>query len=163
MIEVKVDTAALSKLIDDLAEGFDDEVVGAMAQEILGGASKRVPVDTGKLQVSGHVEERPGATAAVVYGGKKAPYAAAVHELHPGPGKAFLRDAVMDKRRLMGAVVKVAKRIIERAETRLIGHRPARRPQGSRRLKAAAAMSDRSMQSLGVEAAELLIERYGTR
>ena len=26
-----------------------------------------------------------------------------------------------------------------------------------------AAMSDRSMQSLGVEAAELLIERYGTR
>ena len=33
----------------------------------------------------------------------------------------------------------------------------------ARRLKAAAAMSDRSMQSLGVEAAELLIERYGTR
>ena len=33
----------------------------------------------------------------------------------------------------------------------------------SRRLKAAAAMSDRSMQSLGVEAAELLIERYETR
>ena len=36
-------------------------------------------------------------------------------------------------------------------------------PDTSRRLKAAAAMSDRSMQSLGVEAAELLIERYGTR
>ena len=30
MIEVKVDTAALSKLIDDLGEGFDDEVVEAM-------------------------------------------------------------------------------------------------------------------------------------
>ena len=37
------------------------------------------------------------------------------------------------------------------------------RPRTSRRLKAAAAMSDRSMQSLGVEAAELLIERYETR
>ena len=36
-------------------------------------------------------------------------------------------------------------------------------PDTSRRLKAAAAMSDRSMQSLGVEAAELLIERYGPR
>ena len=36
-------------------------------------------------------------------------------------------------------------------------------PNTSRQLKAAAAMSDRSMQSLGVEAAELLIERYGTR
>ena len=36
-------------------------------------------------------------------------------------------------------------------------------PDTSRRLKAVAAMSDRSMQSLGVEAAELLIERYGTR
>ena len=36
-------------------------------------------------------------------------------------------------------------------------------PDTSRRLKAAAAMSDRSMQSLGVEAAELLIERYETR
>ena len=34
MIEVTVDTAALSKLIDDLGEGFDDEVVEAMAQEI---------------------------------------------------------------------------------------------------------------------------------
>ena len=33
----------------------------------------------------------------------------------------------------------------------------------ARRLKAAAAMSDRSMQSLGVEVADLLIERYGTR
>ena len=36
-------------------------------------------------------------------------------------------------------------------------------PDTSRRLKAAAAMSDRSMQSLGVEAADWLIERYGTR
>ena len=36
-------------------------------------------------------------------------------------------------------------------------------PNTSRRLKAAAAMSDRSMQSLGVEAADWLIERYGTR
>ena len=36
-------------------------------------------------------------------------------------------------------------------------------PDTSRWLKAVAAMSDRSMQSLGVEAAELLIERYGTR
>lgn len=36
-------------------------------------------------------------------------------------------------------------------------------PDTSRRLKAAAAMSDRSMQSLGIEAAELLIERYETR
>ena len=33
----------------------------------------------------------------------------------------------------------------------------------ARRLKAAAAMSDRSMQSLGVEAADWLIERYGMR
>ena len=40
MIEVKVDTAALSKLIDDLGEGFDDEVVEAMAQEILDGADQ---------------------------------------------------------------------------------------------------------------------------
>ena len=31
MIEVTVDTVALSKLIADLAEGFDDEVVEAMA------------------------------------------------------------------------------------------------------------------------------------
>ena len=36
-------------------------------------------------------------------------------------------------------------------------------PDTSRRLKAAAAMSDRSMQSLGVEAAELMIERYASR
>ena len=36
-------------------------------------------------------------------------------------------------------------------------------PDISRRLKAAAAMSDRSMQSLGVEAAELLIAQYETR
>ena len=36
-------------------------------------------------------------------------------------------------------------------------------PNTSRRLKVAAAMSDRSMQSLGVEAADWLIERYGTR
>ena len=43
MIEVKVDTAALSKLIADLAEGFDDEVVEAMAQEILDGADQLVP------------------------------------------------------------------------------------------------------------------------
>ena len=116
MIEVKVDTAALSKLIADLAEGFDDEVVEAMAQEILEGADERVPVDTGKLKESGHVEERPGATAAVVYGGKTAPHAAAVHELHSGPGRAFLRDAAMDQRRIMGAAAKVAKRIIARAE-----------------------------------------------
>ena len=33
----------------------------------------------------------------------------------------------------------------------------------ARRLKVAAAMHDRSLQSLGAEAAELLIERYGTR
>ena len=118
MIEVKVDTAALSKLIADLAEGFDDEVVEAMAQEILDGADQRVPVDTGALKESGHVEERPGATAAVVYGGETAPYASTVHELHPGPGKGFLRDAAMDKRRIMGAVAKAAKRIIERAGPR---------------------------------------------
>ena len=117
MIEVKVDTAALSKLIADLAEGFDDEVVEAMAEQILEGADARVPVDTGALKESGHVEDRPGASAAVVYGGKKAPHAAAVHELHPGPGRAFLRDAAMDKSRIMGAVAKVAKRTIERAET----------------------------------------------
>ena len=113
MIEVKVDTTALSKLIADLSEGFDDEVVEAMAEQILEGADARVPVDTGALKESGHVEERPGATAAVVYGGPKAKHAAAVHELHPGPGRAFLRDAAMDKNRIMGAVAKVAKRIIE--------------------------------------------------
>ena len=60
MIEVTVDTAALSKLIDDLGKGFDDEVVEAMAQEILDGADQLVPVDTGALKESGHVEERPG-------------------------------------------------------------------------------------------------------
>ena len=60
MIEVTVDTAALSKLIDDLGEGFDDEVVEAMAQEILDGADQLVPVDTGALKKSGHVEERRG-------------------------------------------------------------------------------------------------------
>ena len=113
MIEVKVDTVALSKLIADLSEGFDDEVVEAMAQQILEGADARVPVDTGALKESGHVEDRPGASAAVVYGGKKAPHAAAVHELHPGPGRAFLRDAAMDKRKILAAAAKVAKRIIE--------------------------------------------------
>ena len=56
MIEVTVDTAALSKLIDDLGEGFDDEVVEAMAQEILDGADQLVPVDTGALKESGHVD-----------------------------------------------------------------------------------------------------------
>ena len=60
MIEVTVDTVALSKLIDDLGEGFDDEVVEAMAQEILEGADQLVPVDTGALKESGHVEERRG-------------------------------------------------------------------------------------------------------
>ena len=60
MIEVTVDIAALSKLIDDLGEGFDDEVVEAMAQEILDGADQLVPVDTGALKESGHVEERRG-------------------------------------------------------------------------------------------------------
>ena len=60
MIEVTVDTAALSELIDDLGEGFDDEVVEAMAQEILEGADQLVPVDTGALKESGHVEERRG-------------------------------------------------------------------------------------------------------
>ena len=52
MIEVTVNTTALSKLIADLAEGFDDEVVEAMAEEILEGADERVPVDTGKLKES---------------------------------------------------------------------------------------------------------------
>ena len=64
MIEVKVDTAALCKLIDDLGEGFDDEVVEAMAQEILDGADQLVPVDTGALKESGHVEERRGGASA---------------------------------------------------------------------------------------------------
>ena len=118
MIEVTVDTAALSKIIDDLSEGFEGEVVEAMAQEILEGADERVPVDTGQLKESGHVEERRGASAAVVYGGAKAPYAASVHELHRGPGKAFLRDAALDKRRVMGAVAKVAKKIIDRSRPR---------------------------------------------
>ena len=36
-------------------------------------------------------------------------------------------------------------------------------PDTARRLKATAAMADRTMQSLGVEAADWLIERYGTR
>ena len=35
-------------------------------------------------------------------------------------------------------------------------------PDTSRHLKAAAALNDRSLQSLGEEAADLLIERYGT-
>ena len=34
-------------------------------------------------------------------------------------------------------------------------------PDTSRRLKAAGALNDRSLQSLGVEAADLIIERYG--
>ena len=34
-------------------------------------------------------------------------------------------------------------------------------PDTSRRLKAAGALNDRSLQSLGVEAADLMIERYG--
>ena len=59
MIEVTVDIAALSKLIDDLGEGFDDEVVEAMAQEILDGADQLVPVDTGALKESGHVDGSP--------------------------------------------------------------------------------------------------------
>ena len=59
-IEVKVDTVALSKIIDGLAEGFEHEVVEAMAQEILEGADQLVPVDTGALKESGHVEERRG-------------------------------------------------------------------------------------------------------
>ena len=64
MIGVTIDTAAISKLIDDLAEGFEHEVVEAMAQEILDGADQRVPVDTGKLKESGHVEERRGGASA---------------------------------------------------------------------------------------------------
>ena len=36
-------------------------------------------------------------------------------------------------------------------------------PDTARRLKAAAAMNDRSLQSFGVEAADLLLERYGMR
>ncbi len=34
-------------------------------------------------------------------------------------------------------------------------------PDTSRRLKAVGALNDRSLQSLGVEAADLMIERYG--
>ena len=34
-------------------------------------------------------------------------------------------------------------------------------PDTSRHLKAVAALNDRSLQSLGVEAADLMIERYG--
>ena len=35
-------------------------------------------------------------------------------------------------------------------------------PNTARALKVAAAMSDRSLQSLGVEAADLMIDRYGS-
>lgn len=36
-------------------------------------------------------------------------------------------------------------------------------PETARRLKAAAAMNDRSLQSFGEEAADLLLDRYSTR
>ena len=41
-----------------------------------------------------------------------------VDELHPGPGRSFLRDSAMDKSRIMGAVARVAKKIIDRSGPR---------------------------------------------
>ena len=107
MIEVKTDTSGLDALIKRL-EGSDGDlakVAEAMAEEIHDEADQRVPRDTGNLAKSGRTESRRDGSAAVIYGDKRAPYAAAVHEdpsVQPTSGKKkFLRNAAMQSRKLL--------------------------------------------------------------
>ena len=105
MIDVTVDLPNIDELVKRIQEAEGDAAL-LMAEAIHEGADERVPVDTGSLKESGRVEARPGPAAAVIYGGPKAKHAAAVHELHPGPGKHFLRDSAMESRKLLRVAAK---------------------------------------------------------
>ena len=121
MITVTADLSGLDRLIASLDGKGGVEIVRAMANEILAGAQEKVPVQTGDLKKTGHVEKRKGTSHAVVFGGKHGGatvgYAASIHE---GPGqpqtgeKEFLRSAAMDKRRVLGAAAKAAKKVLAR-------------------------------------------------
>ena len=118
MIQVTADVSGLERLIKDLDGKGGEEIVAAMAQEILDGASERVPVQSGDLKRSGRTEKRKGTTHAVIFGGKEAPHAVVVHEgasFQPKTGtKRFLRDSAMDSKRVLAAAAKAARKVIER-------------------------------------------------
>ena len=117
MIEVKVDTKALEELIKRLEGLGEKQVTRAMADAIFEEADANVPVDEGHLKASGKVEPRANGDTAVVYGGPKAQHAAAVHEspnIQPKTGKKkWLRDAAMQRRKILDAAAKATKKIIE--------------------------------------------------
>ena len=120
MITVTADLSGLDRLIASLDGKGGVEIVRAMANEILAGAQEKVPVQTGDLKKTGHVEKRKGTSHAVVFGGKHGgarsatqPVSTKARPAQTGE-KEFLRSAAMDKRRVLGAAAKAAKKVLAR-------------------------------------------------
>ena len=89
-LTVKVNNSALTNLIKDLPRRVD-RLVDGHAQRILEVAVQEVPVKTGRLKASGHIEPIPGGKAVVF----DTPYAQVVHNggAHR-PANPWLRRAV---------------------------------------------------------------------
>ena len=146
MIDIRVDIDT-GTVLGYMQRAFSEAAL-EMARIIYADSQKLVPVDTGRLKASGRVEfYRDGRThtsdgsgsavrprlpgeAAVVYGGRGVPYAAAVHDGVRGTGvkgesvpvesykrgqSQYLRDAAMQAQKLLRAGADVYKEYVRKS------------------------------------------------
>ena len=120
MLEFK-NTIDLSDVIAAFAPA---RITLAMAKEILKNADANVPEDTGALKRSGRIEARPDGSTAVIYGGKGAEHAAIVHDgivKVTSGSPQWLRDAAMDKTKVMAAAAAEGRKIMREAAAKAKG------------------------------------------
>lgn len=111
---VDVTLRAMRQVVEGHAQRIEDSIVSC-ANVVLRKSQKLVPVDTGALKSSGHVETNGkkgfAAEASVEYGGPTAPYAFVVHEdtlipHDPPTTSKYLSKAVTATRGTCTAILK---------------------------------------------------------